>query len=344
MRFGIIGLGSMGKRRVRDLRAQGHDVFGFDLRSDRMAESERLYGIETSDSVRALLDRVDAAVVSAPPDQHVALYELCFAAKRPFFSEASIFTPRAEWFAEREQRSGVRGYPSGTWLHYSPLELLRARVQSFGPGAVLSLHHHYGGWLPAWHPWESYEDFYAGRRPTAAVREMVPFEVEGLVSIAGPVRAVSAMVRRSFAWKTDIDDQSLLLLQFESGLQATLLVELHQASPFRVLRVSCTGHALHLDFARHEVEWYTQETDSWRRLRAPGLRTFGGFNFEDVYASEIAQFAAAVRDDAPAPKSWAEDRHLSNVLFAAEESARRRSLVTIEEAERLYDGLTLDQQ
>ena len=41
MKFLVIGLGSMGKRRVRNLLANGEkSIFGFDLREDRRKETE----------------------------------------------------------------------------------------------------------------------------------------------------------------------------------------------------------------------------------------------------------------------------------------------------------------
>ncbi len=62
-------------------------------------------------------------------------------------------------------------------------------------------------------------------------------------------------------------------------------------------------------------------------------------NFEDVYLAEIAQFVKAL-EGAQYPKSWAEDRHLSNILYAAELSWQRRAWVNVAEAETLYDGIS----
>ena len=46
MKFLIIGLGSMGKRRVRNLQALGFaDIAGFDTRDDRCAEVKVKYKI-----------------------------------------------------------------------------------------------------------------------------------------------------------------------------------------------------------------------------------------------------------------------------------------------------------
>ena len=48
MKFIVVGLGSMGKRRVRNLIALGdNDIAGFDLREDRCLEANGKYGIKT---------------------------------------------------------------------------------------------------------------------------------------------------------------------------------------------------------------------------------------------------------------------------------------------------------
>ena len=49
MKFLIVGLGSMGKRRIRNLQALGHvELAGFDIRKDRRDESKEKYDIEVS--------------------------------------------------------------------------------------------------------------------------------------------------------------------------------------------------------------------------------------------------------------------------------------------------------
>src|SRR5664279_659278 len=103
MQIGVIGLGSMGKRRVRDLLALGHRVVGLDEREDRRKEVSGGFGITVAHDFSGLCaEGVEAAVISTPPDVHLPYYEQCYAARIPFFSEANVLTPTAEWFAERE--------------------------------------------------------------------------------------------------------------------------------------------------------------------------------------------------------------------------------------------------
>lgn len=62
MKFLVVGLGSMGKRRVRNLQALGHAALaGFDLRADRRREAAEKYDIP-------VFDTFEAAVAAFKPD------------------------------------------------------------------------------------------------------------------------------------------------------------------------------------------------------------------------------------------------------------------------------------
>ena len=51
--FLIVGLGSMGKRRIRTLHAnEEKNIIGFDIRIDRRKEAEKKYNIQTIDDFK----------------------------------------------------------------------------------------------------------------------------------------------------------------------------------------------------------------------------------------------------------------------------------------------------
>lgn len=328
----------MGSRRVRDLSTLGHEVCGFDVREDRNQRALARFGIRTKSSLRALLDcRLDALVISTPPDQHVDLYRAAFDAGLPFFSEASILTPTIEWFAERERHSKVRGYPSATWRFFPPLLALAQALSGPGAPRVTAVHHEYADYLPRWHPWESYWEFYAGAgRRTSAAREMVPFEFEWLCWLFGQVEEVSAVVGRLGTWRTDIEDSYFLSVRFAGGVLATVRIELHRQAPARLATVCGVERSYQLEFNNAELRSFDAATGVWQAQSAPQSE------FEEVYEAEIACFAGALAGAAQYPKSWADDRHLSNVLVAAETSARERRRVRVAEVASAYDGLSLE--
>ena len=337
--IGVVGLGSMGKRRVRDLLDLDVEVVGFDVREDRNRQARDMFGVATFESFDALIaSGIRAVVISTPPDCHVRYYELCHEHRVPYFSEANIFTPAVAWFSSREASSGVRGYPSATWRFHPLVRDICRRVESLGRDNINSFSHQYGGFLPDWHPWEPYTGFYAGRKRTSAAREMVPFELEILIEAFGPVAEVRALTAQARSWDAQFDDTYLMLLKFASGVVGTFTIELHQVAPVRVTRISATHSALILDLGAQELKVFEKGSDTWQFVKPGAILQNWGFQFEHVYREEMRHFLAALQG-ASYPKTWAEDRHLSDVLYAAELSHSSGQSVQVRDVASAYDGL-----
>lgn len=337
IKIGIIGLGSMGQRRVRDLQKLGCKIFGYDVRNDRINDVEKNFGVHPCFSIDDMFKAgLNALVISTPPDSHFYYYQMAFENKIPFFSEASIFTPNAEWFREMEESTGIKSYPSGTWLFHPIFQKLKELIDR--EAHVNSVHYHYAGYLPYWHPWESYKDFYAGQKLTSAAREMVVFEMEALVWIFGKVKSVCSINNQAGKWETDMDDQYYILLEFENGIKGTLTIELHQTDAFRKAVVSCLNKSFKFDGSLHEIREFDFESKTYKFHKPPSLRSLSSFNFEDIYFEEIKSFLQAVISGANFPKTWEEDRHLSDILYACERSAESRSWVKIDDIRNSYFG------
>lgn len=319
MRIGVAGLGSMGRRRVRDLLALGHEVLGFDVRSDRCAVARGELGISIASSADDLLDSgLDALIISTPPDRHTEYYEPALAAGLPFFSEANILTPSRAWFSERAVNPELLGYPSATMRFDPVVRVLRDRLARLGPEGVRSIHYAGGDYLPRWHPYEPYEEFYAGAaRGTSGIRESVPFELDWFCWLLGPVATVQAVHRARAQWRTDIDDTYLLLLEFESGVLGSVAMELHQQAPFKLVRLAHRHESFTMDLLQGSLVAHRLHHDHSPLSERIDVEAV---DREHVYLEEIQAFLQALTDGRPYPKSWEEDRHLSDVLCAAEVS------------------------
>jgi predicted dehydrogenase len=344
VRAAVAGLGSMGRRRVRDLLALGHGVVGYDIRADRGAAATADLGIPTVGCPEELLaggagEPPAALVISTPPDRHVEYYERALAAALPFFSEANILTPTPAWFAQHAADPAVLGHPSAT-MRFDPLiGALRERLEELGPEGVRSFHYAGGDYLPRWHPYERYDEFYAGvARATGGVRESVPFELDWICQLLGPVAAVQALHCARAQWRTDIDDTYLLLLELESGAVGSIVMELHQQAPYKVVRVAHREESFTLDLLDGTLLAHRLGPDE-----QPVSRPLGPpeGDRQEVYRDELRAFLDAVTAGAPYPKSWAEDRHLSDVLCAAEVSAHTGARVAVADVRDAYTGLNL---
>src|SRR4051812_40829735 len=105
----IVGLGSMGKRRIRNLTKLGTlEITGFDPRADRREEARTQYDIAAVESIEAgFAARPDAVVISTPPDQHVSYARQAVRRGLPFFIEASVGNDEFELLASEAERAGV---------------------------------------------------------------------------------------------------------------------------------------------------------------------------------------------------------------------------------------------
>ncbi len=91
------------------------------------------------------------------------------------------------------EASGSVAAPSCTMRFHPAVQLMRERLAQGTIGRPLAFTHHVGQYLPDWHPWEDYRTYYVSRRETGAAREIVPFELNWLTYLFGPVTDVAAL-------------------------------------------------------------------------------------------------------------------------------------------------------
>ena len=172
MKFLVVGLGSMGKRRIRNLKQLSqNNIIGFDPRNDRCAESHEKYGIETfTDISLALKEKPDAMIISTPPDLHMHYAKIAINNKIHFFTEASVVQEEMDEVIQKLKNSNIIGSPSCT-MRYHPIILkVNELIISDKIGKPLAFLYHSGQYLPDWHPWEDYRTFYVSKRKTGACR------------------------------------------------------------------------------------------------------------------------------------------------------------------------------
>ncbi len=161
MRFLIVGLGSMGKRRVRNLKSlKAGDIIGFDPREDRREEARSKYAIDVyPDFESAMAKNPDALIISTSPDLHMPYAHLAVDAGKSFFTEASVTDEGVEDIIRKLPAKNIVGVPSCTMRFYPGPKKIKEWVDAGRIGRVLSFTYHSGQYLPDWHPWEDYRKF-----------------------------------------------------------------------------------------------------------------------------------------------------------------------------------------
>jgi predicted dehydrogenase len=300
MRFLVVGLGSMGKRRVRNLQALGHTALaGFDPRADRREEASSRYGIELFDDFdKALvLFKPDALVISTDPQLHMD-YAIP-AAKRGLhcFIEASVVEgERIADLSKSLEGKTLVIVPSCTMRFYPGPTAIRNVIDSGKIGAPLNLNYQTGQYLPDWHPWEDIQDFYVSRRETGGAREIVPFELTWINEIFGEPIPLACVKKKLTDMDADIDDIYHCLLRYPSGMLANVTVEVI-SRPKAIREMNILGSKGRLVFSGDEncVRYIAVGETDWTRIDlGSGTVEKGYINPEEPYIAEMAEFVKAI--------------------------------------------------
>ena len=182
----IVGLGSMGKRRIRMLLRfmPSEGIFGVDTQQARRDEVSQLYGVASYDDLQSALcaQTFDCGFVCTSPLGHHAIAKAMLEAGLSVFSEINLVNDNHEELLALARKKGVKYFLSSTPLYSMERICLTECIRSTGP---VTYQYHVGQYLPDWHPWENYKDFFVGNKATNGCREIMAIEFPWLIHTLG---------------------------------------------------------------------------------------------------------------------------------------------------------------
>jgi predicted dehydrogenase len=324
MKFLIIGLGSMGKRRIRNLRYLNvGEIMGYDIREDRRREVKDKYGIPVFETLEeALTKEPDVFIISTPPDQHYIYGLIALEHDKHFFMEANVLLEGMDTLISLCKSKNVVAAPSCTMRFHPAVKLMKTFLDNNLIGKCLAFTHHCGQYLPHWHPWEDYREFYAARRMTGACREMVAFELNWITYILGKVSKISCFKNKVSNLDIDIDDTYQILLEFENKSLGHMLIDVISRPAFRVCKIIGEEGTIVWDSAGKYVDVFTVDDNTWHRHRYDeGVPEKGYIYGEKMYIEEMAHFIRAINSKEKYIYSLEEDKEILSLLYFAEKSS-----------------------
>lgn len=322
MKFLVVGLGSMGKRRIRCLQTLGFaDITGIDLREDRRGETERLHSIRTLSRVDSeCLAAADAVIISTPPNHHLEYLTAAVEAGKHVFVEASVTDTGLSDLDALARRKGVIVAPSCTLRFHPAVKQVALLVTSGTLGKVANFTYHSGQYLPDWHPWERVADYYVSNPETGGAREIVPFELTWLTEVFGWPSSVGGVRASTMNVGAAIDDTYVLTLRYPRML-GVLVVDVVARAAIRRLLVNMERGQITWEWGENAVRVYESDTGNWVTHSLPEPKAAAGYNkniAEQMYVDEIASFVGAVSGGDPFPNTMSDDIRVLNLLYQAE--------------------------
>ena len=161
-----------------------------------------------------------------PPDQHADYALEALQRNKHVFVEASVVDDKYEDLIKSSDLSSGLLAPSCT-MRFDPLNiLLKKWLEQEKIGDLLFSQHHFGLYLPKWHPYESIFDFYVSKRNSGAAREIVPFDLAYLCWLLGEPKLIQSMITNTGILNADIDDIYALTFSTEKCKLVQMSVEI----------------------------------------------------------------------------------------------------------------------
>lgn len=318
----VIGLGSMGRRRIRCLQSHGvASICGFDSRPDRRDAAAHEYGVETREGIAAAdFAGFDVVVISTPPDQHHGYMGWAIDAGRACFVEASVIGQPLPALLARARHHNVLVAPSCTLRFHPAIRDIKEVVTSGRYGKVSNFSYHCGQYLPDWHPWEKVSEYYVSNPATGGAREIVPFELTWLVDVLGwPVKATGLKLK-TMDVGADIDDTYVAMLQFQR-FAGSMVVDVVARKAVRRLTLNLEQASLSWDWDEGTVRIYEAANERTIELRQPEAGAHAGYHQnigEAMYIAEIGSFLAAAAGNGMFPHSLEDDIRVLDLLKSIE--------------------------
>ena len=318
----VIGLGSMGKRRIRCLKRLGfQSTFGYDLRKDRREEAKEKYKVGVVSNLdKGILDKIDALIISTPPDQHNQYIRLAIENKKPAFVEASVILEGLAELNSLAKKQHILIAPSCTVRFHPAIKDIRNIVASRQYGKVTNFSYHSGQYLPDWHPWENIKDFYAGRKETGGCREIVPFELTWIVDVMGVPKKVGGLFGKTMDIGADIDDTYVISMDF-GDFYGNITVDVVSRYATRSLILNMERGQILWRWDEGVVKLYDGVSQRWINYYYPQGQTVEGYNknvIEDIYVEETQSFISAIEGKGKFPNSLDDDIEVLKLLYKLE--------------------------
>lgn len=289
MKFMIAGLGSIGRRHLRNLKLLGEeDIILYRSGQSTLPEKELIGYVTETRLDSALAHEPDAVIVSNPTALHldVAIPAAQAGCHLLIEKPVSHSMEKLEELVDSVNLGGGKVLIGYQFRFHPGLLSVKRWLEDDKIGKPVSAHVHWGEFLPDWHPWEDYRQSYAARKDLGGgvVRTLChPFDY--LRWLLGEVDDVKAWTGQLGELDLEVEDTAEAILQFTSGSVGHVHLDYIQRPPSHRLEIIGTRGTIRWDNAEGEASIYQVDHNRWERDSLPDR-----FERNSLFIDEMRHF------------------------------------------------------
>lgn len=308
MKIIVIGLGSMGKRRIRLISEhQDIELFGIDSQESRCAEVQEKFGIKCYKSIDEVCKAqdIEAAIISTSPLSHSSIIKECLEHNLHIFTEINLVQDGYDENIALAKEKGKVLFLSSTFLYRKETQTIIEKVHQ--AQCPLNYIYHVGQYLPDWHPWESYNNYFIGNPKTNGCREIMAIDLPWIVTAFGAIKEVKVMKSKNTQLNITYNDNYLIMLEHQNGTKGVFAVDVVARKPYR--HIDVYGEQLQLSWngtadslKQFDIENKQEVTLSFEDA-SEHIEGYAAFITENPYREELNAFLRQISDNSFIP-AW----------------------------------------
>lgn len=264
----IVGLGSIGRRHLKNLQSLGASQITILRRpaSSEIAEPRCEVVFNLAD---ALKFEPDFAIVSSPASEHVDIaLSLADAGihlliEKPLSSNVKGVDQLINLARERSLVLMV-GY---NFRFYHPLQIIKQSLEDGAIGRPLSLRAAVGQFLPDWRYNVDYRQSASARLETGGgVVLELSHEIDYARWLMGEPQTVFARTDRLSDLDLDVEDSAEVIMTFANGATGNIHLDMIDRAPTRNCRITGTEGTITWDGLTHQVRLWSAANNEWHDL------------------------------------------------------------------------------
>lgn len=333
MKVMVIGLGSMGRRRIRLLKKMypALSLAGVDSNEERVKAVSREFSVHCYTDLEPAIEEekktesVMAAMICSSPQSHAVLIQKCLSIGLHVFTEINLVSDGYRENMALAKEKGCKLFLSSTPVYRAEMRKIKDIIgdKEGNAGRPVNYIYHVGQYLPDWHPWESFEQFFVGDKRTNGCREILAIELPWMVKAFGKITDIHSYKGSLTDLKISYPDNYFVYLTHEGGSRGILIADVVCREAVRHMEIY--NESIYMDWSgtpaslrkknleTNEMERILEKEDYERQ------KGYSAFVNEYAYVNELEAFFRYLEEDRQPEYSFEEDFEILKQIDKIEE-------------------------
>jgi len=299
MKISVIGMGSIGQRHFNNLnkfkkKYKITEIRGFETNKNRLNVLKKKYkNYLITDNFSKVVKNSDVVYICSPTNLHNQSIIKTLKYSKPHFYIEKPLSSKIEGCKsilnriKKTKKKVAIGY---MLRHHPVVDYTKKILKKKFLGKILFARAESGFYLPFWHPWEDYRDFYMSsiRKGGGALLD-TSHEINYLQYFFGKVQKVNGQVDTISNLDITSDDLTTGNIYFKNGIKAQVHLDLLQFNEERYFKIIGSKAMLVGDLKNKLVKIYNIKSKKWKIQKLK-------FEFDEIYHTQLHNFMKKIKN------------------------------------------------